>query len=641
MMCGIVGIIGNHHTFPVDRFLEMRDSIAHRGPDDAGTWESPTGTALLGSRRLATLDLSESGHQPMEDKSTGLVIVFNGEIYNYLELAAELAGKGCCFQSRSDTEVLLKSYHTWGTECLNRLNGMFSFAIWDERQQVLFVARDRFGEKPFFYYLDDDRQFLAFGSEIKALVAGRFFQPRPDLSSVYGYLVNREMDSRSETMFAGVSSLPAANALLFSWRDRSVKTWRYWDLNPEREVRLPDARQYSEQFLEILSDSVRIRRRADVPVGSSLSGGLDSSTIVGLIARNGGNGRQETFSARFSDPQFDEGKHIELVTRWANVKSHHVYPDPNRLPEEVEALTWYQDEPFYSTTIYAQWCVMRLAKECGVTVLLDGQGGDEVLAGYHHYFAAYYLNLLRRLQFSKTVFSLKSYVASHGRSLLPIVVAGLLPVTLRSAVTQWLRPRALPEDFKAKWRRRPAQTNQKFRDPVHQSLYATLTQTSLPELLRYADRNSMAFSREVRLPFLDHRLVEFLFAIPVDQKISGHTTKVILRNAISGIVPEAIRNRKDKVGFAPPEVSWLRGPLCLWVEEVISSAEFRHREWCDAAAVDSAWKRFKKGEGGLHTSIWRWLSLEVWARTCLAPKPIKQANPALLASAIAKSANAL
>lgn len=639
-MCGIVGIVGNHQGFPVSAFLEMRDSIAHRGPDDAGIWESPSGTALLGSRRLAILDLSVSGHQPMEDKSAGHVIIFNGEIYNYLELAEELAKKGCRFQSRSDTEVLLKSYQTWGNECLNRLNGMFAFAIWDEHRQELFVARDRFGEKPFFYYLDRERQFLAFASEIKALVAGRFFPPRPDFFSVYGFLMNREMNSRSETMFEGVSSLPAASALRFSWRDRSLKTWRYWDLDPDRQIHLPNAKEYAERFLEILSESVRIRRRADVPVGSSLSGGLDSSTIVGLIARNKANGRQETFSARFSDASFDEGKFIELMTQWANVKSHHAYPDPQRLPEEIEALAWHQDEPFYSTTIYAHWCVMRLAKECGVTVLLDGQGADETLAGYHEYFAAYYLYLLRRFRFPRAILSFKSYVGDHGRKRLPLVFGSLLPLRLRLAVTRRLRPRALREEFKTKWHRPPAQSNQRFKDPVHQSLYVTLTQTVLPELLRYADRNSMAFSREVRLPFLDHRLVEFLYAIPVDQKISGSTTKVVLRNAISGVVPEEIRNRKDKVGFAPPEVSWLRGPLYPWVEEVFSSTQFRQREWCDAAAVDSVWKRFNNGEGGLHTSIWRWLSLEMWARTCLAPKPIKQASPGLLNMATAHAANA-
>jgi asparagine synthase (glutamine-hydrolysing) len=640
-MCGIVGVVGAAHMISASLFLEMRDTITHRGPDDAGVWESHSGTVRFGSRRLAILDLSPSGHQPMVDDSSGLAITFNGEIYNYIELADELTKRGCRFRSHSDTEVLLKSYQTWGSDCLNRLNGMFAFAIWDEIRQELFAARDRFGEKPFFYYLDKEREFLAFGSEIKALVAGNFFAPRADGSAVYDYLVNREINSGSETMFTGVSSLPAAHALRFSWRDRSLKTWRYWDLEPEREIRLSDSGQYAERFLEILSDSVRIRQRSDVPIGSSLSGGLDSSTIVGLVARNRLGDRQDTFSARFSDPAFDEGKYIELMTRWGNVNGHHVYPDAARLPEEMEALTWHQDEPFYSSSIYAGWCVMRLAKECGVTVLLDGQGGDEILAGYHSYFAAYYTYLLKRFRFPKAITSLKSYVADHGRHLMPVVFASLLPVWLRSAVMQRRRPRALREEFQNKWHKPPAQMARKFHDDVHQSLYETLTQTILPQLLRYVDRNSMAFSREVRLPFLDHRLVEFLFRTPVEQKISGSTTKVVLRNSISGIVPEEIRNRKDKLGFAPPEVSWLSGPLRPWVEEMFSSAEFMRREWCDPVIVNSVWRRFLRGETWFYTSVWRWLSLEMWARTCLVPRPRVESKDAVPAISTAPSARAI
>ena len=621
-MCGIVGVVGAAHMISASLFLEMRDSIAHRGPDDAGLWESRDRTARFGSRRLAILDLSASGHQPMVDDTSGLAITFNGEIYNYVELAAELTKLGCRFRSHSDTEVLLKSYETWGSECLSRLNGMFAFAIWDEGRQELFAARDRFGEKPFFYYLNKEREFLVFGSEIKALVAGSFFSPRADDSAVYGYLANREMNSGSETMFSGVSSLPAAHALKFSWRDRVLRTWRYWDLDPERKIRLSDNRQYAERFLEILSESVRLRQRSDVPVGSSLSGGLDSSTIVGLVARNRVGGRQETFSARFSDPAFDEGKYIELMTRWGDVKGHHVYPDAARLPEEMESLAWHQDEPFYSSSIYAGWCVMRLAKECGVTVLLDGQGGDECLAGYHSYFAAYYSYLFKQFRFSETIQSIKSYVTEHGQHLVPLVFSGLLPVKLRSVIMERRRPRAIPTEFRSRWGKPPVRVARKFQDAVHQSLYETLTQTILPQLLRYVDRNSMAFSREVRLPFLDHRLVEFLFAIPVEQKISGSTTKVVLRNSISGIVPEEIRSRKDKLGFAPPEASWLRGPLRAYLEDIFSSADFRQREWCDPAVVDSVWRRFLNGETWLYTSVWRWLSLEVWARTCLIPRPM-------------------
>jgi len=617
-MCGIVGVVSRSISTPQDVFSRMRDSIAHRGPDDAGTWVSPNGRTLIGSRRLAIVDLSPSGHQPMESEEGGLVIAFNGEIYNYRELAGDLVKAGCRFRSRSDTEVLLKSYETWGSDCLGRLNGMFAFAIWDERRQELFAARDRFGEKPFYFYHDKAKELFAFGSEIKVFSAGKLYSPRPCQSAVYGYLVNREADSGAETLFEDIFALPAAHALRFSLVEGSLKIWRYWDLDPEHEIRLPDAKQYAECLLELLSASVHIRLRSDVRVGSSLSGGLDSSTIVGLIAKNEQTNDQETFSARFRDAKFDEGRYIELMAKWANVKSHCIYPDPTKIPDEFGALTYYQDGPSYSAGTYAQWCVMRLAKTHGVTVLLDGQGADEILAGYHGYFSFYYKHLLQRSQYSKTVSAIAGYIREHGRSSLPLIFSEFLPDAVRSSAAAWFRPRAIRQEFKRKWAHPPMPVARRYQDDLQQSLYVTLTQTSLPHLLRHADRNSMAFSREVRLPFLDHRLVEYLFAIPVEQKVCGTTTKVALRNAIGEIVPEEIRNRRDKLGYAPPEAAWLRGPLKPWANEVFSSREFRHREWWDPATVDKIWKRFEDGEQGLHTSVWRWLSLEVWARTFLA-----------------------
>lgn len=639
-MCGIVGVVGKTRAIPPSVFQDMRDSLTHRGPDDAGVWESPSGAVLLGSRRLAILDLSPGGHQPMEDEASSLVIVFNGEIYNYLELAEELRKKGCRFRSGCDTEVLLKSYEAWGTDCLCRLNGMFAFAIWDERQGTLFAARDRFGEKPFYFYSDNTRHFFAFASEIKALVAGRIFIARPNQSALYGYLANREVDFGSETLFEGIYSLKPAHACVYSTGVQGLKTWRYWDLDPGNEVRLPNDKRYAETFHDLLTDSVRIRLRSDVPVGSSLSGGLDSSTIVGLIALTGNSAKQETFSARFHDPKYDEGKFIKLMTEWGKVKNHSVYPDPTRLSHEIETLTWHQDEPFCSSSVYAQWNVMRLANQCGVTVLLDGQGGDEVLAGYHHFFAAYYLQSLKKLQLSSFASSVLQYVREQGAASLPLIFAAMMPARALVLTKDWLRPRGIRKEFKSKWGRPPRPVTRKYRNELQQSLYSALTQTVLPELLRYADRNSMAFSREVRLPFLDHRLVEFLFAIPTDQKMRGSRTKVVLRNAVLDVVPKEIRNRTDKLGFAPPEVFWLRSPLRSWVEEILTSTEFRSREWWEPEIVERVWRRFLNGEDSLHTSIWRWISVEVWARTCFVPKTVlRTSDPALVMSL--KSANGM
>jgi asparagine synthase (glutamine-hydrolysing) len=605
----------------MSRVIEMRDSIAHRGPDDAGVWQSPSAIATLGSRRLAILDLSPSGHQPMVEAESGLAITFNGEIYNYLELADELSSLGFRFRSRTDTEVLLKAYEAWREECLPRLNGMFAFAIWDERKQELFAARDRFGEKPFYYYQDPAGELFAFGSEIKALLAGRFAPARFDRAGVYSFLHNDGLDSGSGTMFENIYSLPAAHALHFSPRTRRLKIWRYWDLNPQHRFRYASDGEYAERFFEVMSDSVRVRLRSDVPVGSSLSGGLDSSTIVGLVARARPMGGQQTFSARFHDPAFDEGNYISEMVSWSGVENHSVYPDSQKLPSEIEKLTWHQDAPFCSSSIYAQWCVMRLARENGVTVLLDGQGGDEVLAGYHSYFGGYFLDLLKQRKFAAGFDALRQYVGTHGRTSLPLIFLNLLPSANRLWVKGFLRPRGVSKAFAHSERGAPRPPSVPFQSSLHQSMYDTLTRTSLPALLRYADRNSMAFSREVRLPFLDHRLVEYLFAIPPDQKIHTATTKILLRSAMRGIIPEGIRNRKDKIGFAPPESVWLQGPLREWAEDTFSSAQFREREWLDARVLQRAWMKFKNGDAGLQGVVWRWLSLETWAKACLKARP--------------------
>jgi len=626
-VCGIVGIVGDTQAVPENVFLQMRDSIAHRGPDDAGVWEAESRQARLGSRRLAILDLSPTGHQPMVDDSGQLAITFNGEIYNYLELRDELAGLGHRFRSTSDTEVLLKAYQAWGTDCLQRLNGMFAFAIWDDRRRQLFAARDRFGEKPFYYCQSHNRSLFAFASEIKALVAARLFSLPPNHSAIYRYLAHHELDAGAETLFQGVAALPPAHALLFSGPGSKLEMWRYWDLGSQPECRLAGDAAYAERFLELLSDSVRLRLRSDVPVGSSLSGGLDSSTIVALVAKQGRAQRQATFSARFAEPRFDEGRYIQKITQLYDLEAHQVYPDPASLPREMDALAWHQDHPFESTSIYAQWAVMRLARQGGVTVLLDGQGGDETLAGYTQYFGAYYEQLLRQWHLARLVSSVFCYVRKHGPAALPSILLFMLPQGLAQAARTAARPHGMAADFERQFASEPVRAPARFGDAVHQCMYRTLSRDILPRLLRYADRNSMAFSREVRLPLLDHRLVEFLYAIPADQKIRGTTTKVILRNATRDLLPEEVRNRRDKLGFAAPEDLWLRGPLCSWVDELFASAQFREREWLDVNTVRSAWRAFLQGRTGYRRTIWRWISLELWARNCLAPRSAGLAAP--------------
>ena len=616
-MCGIVGVVSRYPD-GIDAFaVQMRDSIAHRGPDDSGLWKSNDGKVFLGSRRLAILDLSPSGHQPMQDDYGKFVIVFNGEIYNYVEIRQDLVKRGFRFKSTTDTEVLMSSYQAWGVECLSRLNGMYAFAIWDETRRELFVARDRFGEKPFYYFLDRKRESLLFASEIKALLASGRIPVSPNRYALYRYLVHHEISHGQETLFEGISALPASHALVYSPDRGALKVWRYWDLNPEAEVRLDSDEAYAERVLETLTDAVRIRLRSDVPVGSSLSGGLDSSTIVGLVAPERRGNCQATFSARFDDPRFDEGFYIERVTAKANVESHAVYPNPALVPDEMERMIWHHDQPFYSSSVYAQWNVMRLARDSGVVVLLDGQGGDEVFAGYHFFFGPYLRDMVRRFRIIECIKTLINYLKEyHIRSMVP-AFAQVLPPSTRAAVKRFLRPVAVDVEFARQFGCPATPFRRRFNSPLKEELHQSLTRSVLPELLHCADRNSMAFSREIRLPFLDHRLVELVMAYPNEQKIRGTVTKVVLRNAIRGIVPEEVRIRKDKLGYAPPEEKWLRGPLRPWVEEVFHSPSFRKREWVDGKSVDRLWRGFLGGLEGWHTLIWKWLSLEYWARVFL------------------------
>ncbi len=617
-MCGIVGCISSGNVLSKERLVLMRDLMTYRGQDDAGYWGLADGTVMLGSRRLAIIDLSPAAHQPMLDETGRLVIIHDGEIYNYVELRAELEHYGHHFRSNSDAEVLLAAYKEWGHGCLDRLNGMFSFAIWDAKRKELFAARDRLGEKPFYYYYDPSLDLLLFASEIKAVLASGLIPSKANCKAVYRYLAHREIDVGTQTMFEGILSLPPAHALRYSAVQKELVVWRYWDLDPEEEICLPNDEAYAECFLELLEDAVRIRLRSDVSVGASLSGGLDSSTIVCLVAKRLQGGIQRTFSARFHDPRYDEGKYIQRVFEWTGMEGHAVYPDPARLPEEIEELTWHQEQPFFSTSIYAQWNVMRLAKERGITVLLDGQGGDESLAGYHTYFGPYFRELLLNLHWGALARDIYRYMHEQGPRNLPVVFFTFLPDGLRQPFRKRVRPLAIFPEFARAWGEDEKRSlPHGFKGPLQQALYEALTRTSLPALLRYADRNSMAFSREVRLPFLDHRLVEFLFAIPVDQKLRGTTTKLILRNAIKGIVPEEIRLRKDKLGFAPPEPVWMKGPLHAWIDGVLRSPQFQQRGWLDPKGVDRVWRGFLGGHAEWNSLIWRWVSLEIWAQVFL------------------------
>jgi asparagine synthase (glutamine-hydrolysing) len=610
-MCGIAGVVG---AFPTAEVVSsMLECIAHRGPDGVRQ-VIRDGRVGLGHRRLAIIDLSEAAAQPMQSPS-GCEVVLNGEIYNYLELRAELSRAGVPFVTASDTEVLLAAYDRWGVGCLARLNGMFAFALYDPARRTLLLARDRFGEKPLYYHRAADGTFL-FASEIKALLTRPELQARPNGASVYRFLRHKLAELEPATFFDGIASLPGAHFLELNVDTGQQVLRRYWSLDASAE----DARPHDElvaAYRALLEDSIRIRLRSDVAVGSSLSGGIDSSAIVGCLALSSHADRQHTFSARFPGWALDEGRYIADVIELTGAQSHEVTPNPS--PADLERVVWHQDQPFGSLSIYAQWSVMRLAQAEGITVLLDGQGADETVAGYPFYYAAIFRYLLRTGRWLRLAREIRAYTAAPASGRLGSLAFYAIP---DGAARRLRRLRSMPGIPVAFARSHAATVGEAgsggaFRNDLDAMLATTLTESMLPGLLRYADRNSMAFGREVRLPYLDHRLVELAFSLPWELKLGGGRTKRVLRAAMRDYLPASVRDRRDKIGYAAPQAAWLRGPLCEWADDVLASERFAQREWTDARAVRGMWRAFRDGKDQLDGDLWRFLSVEAWARTFL------------------------
>jgi asparagine synthase (glutamine-hydrolysing) len=573
-MCGIAGCISRQQKTSIELLKKMTDSIAHRGPDGEGFWVNSSANVGLGHRRLSIIDLSDKAGQPMSYQNGRYTIIFNGEIYNYVELREQLIKRGYQFQNNSDTEVLLALYDEKKEKCLTELDGMFAFAVWDEKEQRLFCARDRFGEKPFYfaYYKDT----LYFASEMKALwAAGVPKKVRGKMLFnylAYGYVYNpRDL---SETFYQDIFKLKAAHYFFVAPENLQIEQQKYWAIDYKKVDEQITESQAEDRFRELFYQSVKRRLRSDVPVGSSLSGGLDSSLIVCVIdeLKKGTNNLQATFSARFRDFAKDEGKYMQLVIDQTEVDPHFVYPDDDGIQKDLETLFYHQEEPFGSASIYAQFCVMRLAKENNVTVLLDGQGADELLAGYLSYFYDYRRELKSRNK-SLSKQELSAFLKLHSNGAAKIdwqqkaksIASNSLPDPIKLKLSEIMWQKTLRQNFNQDFFEAYYEKSlipQTFRPKsLAESLHASTFNGNLEELLRYADRNSMAHSREVRLPFLSHELAEFLFALPAKFKIRNGETKYIMRQAFARILPDEIINRHDKIGYEPPQKKWLESKL--------------------------------------------------------------------------------
>jgi asparagine synthase (glutamine-hydrolysing) len=568
----------------------------------------------MGHRRLSIVDLSPAGHQPMVHEPTGLAIAYNGEIYNHIELRDELKALGHRFVSHCDTEALLVAWAEWGVGCLQRLNGMFAFVLLDPRNGgTVHAVRDRFGVKPL--YWTSTAEVVGFASEIKQLRALPGFVPRLEEAVAYEYLAHSFVDNGPRTFDSGISQLRGGEIASISLGDPRLRVTvsRWYDL-PAR-VRPVDA-DVPTGVRELLDESVRLRLRADVPIGSCLSGGLDSSAIVCLARRaldeGGAHAGQITVTARYENTRFDEWRYASEVIRATGARAVEVWPTFARLTREFDRQLWYLDEPFASTSMFSQWCVFSSAAEAGLKVMLDGQGSDEQLAGYGGAEAALYAGLIRGGSLLRLAEETLAFRTTHGR--FPISQLVLASRNVIPALDHFLPRRVRATPRPPRWLKLEPPRGHRVgtaRD-LEEHLRAQLLENSLPGLLRYEDRNSMAWSIESRVPFLDYRLVEFLAGAPSFWKARRGETKVALRAAMRGILPEAVRTRRDKMGFVTPEEIWLRGEGSDWFRQSVRAAIDAAPHIFDADQVIREVDAIIAGQQSFSHAPWRILCFGRW-----------------------------
>ena len=616
-MCGIAGII-NEDGSPVleEEIKLMTRLIAHRGPDHEGFYFCKD--FAFGHRRLRIIDLSDLANQPMKyvGQNGEYVIVYNGEIYNYVEIRNELIAAGYRFSTHSDTEVILASYDRWGIECVHRFNGIWAFAIYDERKNLILLSRDRFGVKPLYYTKIGSK--FCFGSEIKQFTAVRGWRAKMNHRRVYDYLAFGHMDHTNETMFEGVYQLRGGENLLYDLTKKRFTVQRWYDIKLEKiDISYEEAQR---KFRELVFDSVKLQLRSDVKVGSCLSGGLDSSTLVSVMKRLlGENGNIETVSFCSEFEKYNEEKYVDEVVKHTNIVSHKVFPKfedffaelNSNGSNEIESLVWHQDEPFGSTSAFAQYSVFKEARKNGIIVMLDGQGADEILAGYHPFAGIHLASLLRRLrlrEFLKEFRALKRVWPNV--SVTKYMLSNMLPESLKVPLRRKFGGSqffSVPEDYDGgyKW------MNVKN---ITEYAYKLVFEFSLPALLHWEDRDSMAFSVESRVPYLDHRIVEFLLSLPESYIIRNGYTKAILRDSMRGIVPDKILDRKDKIGFATPEEMWMRRNKEFVLNKIKENAKIL-KKVVRPQFVGYAEKVLQDGDRKYIGTIWRVINAGEWVKT--------------------------
>ncbi|WP_213044355.1 asparagine synthase (glutamine-hydrolyzing) [Nitrospira defluvii] len=581
----------------------MADSLFHRGPDDSGIYlDASVG---MGFRRLSILDLSEAGHQPMVTADQQCVLVFNGEIFNYVELRAELRTLGYEFRSSGDSEVLLAAYREWGRECLARLNGMWAFVIYDRRRRCLFGSRDRFGVKPL--YVSREGGVVQFASEIKALRASGYLRTGINWKTAAAFLLEGRLDSQAETFYEGIEEIPPGSGFEVGL-DGTWQQWLFWSLESLSPTIVENP---ADTFADLFEDSVRIRMRSDVPVGVCLSGGLDSTAIICAAARQQGEGgarsREALQAFCYMAKEFDESRYIADTLAQTHAQLRQLETSPSELWSDLQKLLWFQDEPVHTMTAVVGYQLMRLAASHGIRVVLNGQGADETIAGYSSYFQDYWVSLIQRGRVGDAWRAITEYSQAHGGSAsqrFKEAVVRCVSWKLHKvhAYRNWAQARRQARLRENRWYSHELLSyagSGAAATPVatlSHALKQSIVSAPLPLYLRIEDRNSMAHSVEARLPFLDYRLVSFVCGLPDEWKVRGPWNKYVLREGMRGRMPESVRGRVDKMGFPTASKKWFAHDLYEPLRDVLASQTVRERGIYNAKVILADLERHRKGE---------------------------------------------
>lgn len=612
-MCGIVGYLSRSGNTSLGhaRLAFMRDTMLHRGPDGYGIELFEAGRVGLAHRRLAIIDLSSAGHEPMSFHNQRFWLTFNGEIYNAEALREDLITQGCRFRSACDAEVLLASYATWGKDCVQRFHGMWAFAIWDAQEKILFCSRDRFGIKPFYYY--DNGDLFAFASEIRAILASGSIPIEPHCDALIYYLEAGLIDGLEDTFFQSIKRLQPGYCLRIS--EHGSQSWRYWDLLTTPISDEDSTPHIIEKVRSTFQAVVRSHLVSDVPLGVSLSGGLDSSSIFG-IASQLKPGPICTFTSYYEEPgPFDERLYSDQMTALYPAHEYQVYPKREQLFQILPRIIWHLEEPPLAHGVYPRWHIAELASH-HIKVLLVGQGGDELLAGYSHYVIDLFMDYLSQGQVLRTCRELAATWNHQGVKIpVELLKTSLKEFLPRQRWRKLVRPstsvlgpllKNLDLSFPQKHYPKSGQSR------LNEHLYYDLVHGTLPTLLKYEDKIDMAFSIEGRVPFLDHRFAELCFSLGSTAKIRDGWGKAILRDAMAQLLPSEVCWRREKIGFPTPFNIWFRGSLFRDAKERIMESNLHRDGYLDRRQVERVLKEHSNEKRNHSQSIWKWLCLAIW-----------------------------